>query len=89
MSPLGNGLDCGRNWQALYVGTVPIVPRHTNIEFYEELPILIYDDIESLSQEYLSDAYEDIMSEKVNLEKATLSYWKRRFLEEKQKALYR
>ena len=83
MSPLGNGLDCGRNWQCVYLGTIPIVPRHINIEFYEDLPILIYDDISDLTEEYLNSAYEDITKKKVNLEKATLSYWKNRFVEEK------
>lgn len=83
MSPLGNGLDCGRNWQCVYLGTIPIVPKHINIEFYEDLPILIYDDISDLTEEYLNSAYEDITKKKVNLEKATLSYWKNRFVEEK------
>ena len=86
MSPLGNGLDCGRNWQCLYLGTIPIVPRHINIEFYEDLPILIYDDINDLTEEYLNSAYEEITKKKVNLEKATLSYWKKRFEEEKKLA---
>jgi hypothetical protein len=87
MSPLGNGLDCGRNWQALYVGTIPIVPRHINIEFYEDLPILIYDDISDLSKEFLNKAYDNLLITKRNLKKATLSYWKKRFLDEKQSAL--
>jgi|TARA_R100000951_G_scaffold8773_1_gene7935 hypothetical protein len=86
MSPLGNGVDCGRNWQCLYLGTIPIVPRHINIEFYEDLPILIYDNINDLTEEYLNSAYEEITRKKVNLEKSTLSYWKNRFYEEKQLA---
>ena len=87
ISPLGNGLDCGRNWQCMYLGTIPIVPRHINIEFYKELPILIYNDINNLSEEYLNSVYDDIILEKRNLDKTTLSYWKNKLLEEKQKAL--
>ena len=34
ISPLGNGVDCGRVWQSIYLGAIPIVPRHININFY-------------------------------------------------------
>ena len=77
ISPLGNGVDCGRNWQALYVGTIPIIPRHLNIEFYQDLPFLVYDDVEELTEDYLLEQYDRIKSTKTNLEKATVSYWRR------------
>ena len=79
ISPLGNGVDCGRNWQALYVGTIPIIPRHLNIEFYQDLPFLVYDDVEDLTEEYLLEEYDKIKATKTSLEKATVSYWRRQF----------
>jgi len=79
ISPLGNGVDCGRNWQALYVGTIPIIPRHLNIEFYQDLPFLVYDDVDELTEEYLLEAYDEIKATKANLEKATVSYWRQQF----------
>jgi len=77
ISPMGNGEDCGRNWQALYLGSIPIIPRHVNIEYYEnDLPFLIYDDINMLTEDYLNQKWEEMSNRKYNLEKATLSYWK-------------
>lgn len=86
ISPLGNGVDCGRNWQALYLGTIPIIPRHTNIEYYEnDLPFLIFDDVNTLTEEFLNKKWEEMSTKKYNLEKATISYWCERFKEEKKK----
>tara|TARA_R110000765_G_scaffold16522_3_gene46337 strand:- start:723 stop:1598 length:876 start_codon:yes stop_codon:yes gene_type:complete len=79
ISPLGNGVDCGRNWQAIYLGSIAVIPRHVNIEYYEnDLPILVYDDIESITEEYLHSKWDEINNRKYNLEKATLPYWKER-----------
>lgn len=86
ISPLGNGVDCGRVWQAIYVGAVPIIPRHINIEFYEDLPILVYNDVKELTEKYLNEQYDYLIGKKTNLQKATLSYWKKRFSEEKYNA---
>ena len=74
ISPLGNGLDCGRVWQAIYVGCIPVVPFHLNIESYRDLPILIYNDLNELTEEYLEEQYVGLKNSKC-LEKATLSYW--------------
>ena len=78
-SPLGGGVDCGRTWQALYLGTIPIVPRHTNIQYYEDLPILIYDSLDEINEEYLNEKWFEI-NDKLkngfyNMNKLKLSYW--------------
>jgi hypothetical protein len=45
LSPEGNGPDCIRTWEALYLnGVVPIVKRSVLTEYFKELPILIVDD---------------------------------------------
>ena len=79
ISPLGNGVDCGRNWLALYLGTIPVIPWHQNMEFYKELPFVVYHDIEEVTEEFLNNKYEEIMSSAPNLEKATVSYWISKF----------
>ena len=68
VSPLGNGLDCGRVWQSIYLGTIPIIPRHLNIDFYTDLPILIYDDLEMITEQFLEEEYTNIL-QKSNIEK--------------------
>jgi len=84
VSPLGNGVDCGRVWQAIYLGTIPIIPRHTNIGFYLDLPILVYDDLSQITKEFLEEQYDKIIQNS-NLEKSTMSYWKEQIKKEKQK----
>jgi hypothetical protein len=44
LSPPGNGFDCHRTWEALYLGTIPIVKRSPFFEAFPELPALIVDD---------------------------------------------
>ena len=84
VSPLGNGVDCGRVWQAIYLGSIPIIPRHLNINFYLDLPILVYDDLSDITEDFLIDQYDKILNTS-SLDKSTMSYWARRFREEKDK----
>ena len=44
LSPFGNGPDCHRIWEALYLKTIPIVIRHTAFEHYKWLPMIILND---------------------------------------------
>jgi hypothetical protein len=48
-SPKGNGIDCHRTWEALYLGCVPIVERHFMYDSYKELPILQIDSWENFN----------------------------------------
>ena len=83
ISPLGNGVDCGRVWQAICVGTIPIIPNHRNLDFYRELPILVYDDINEITESYLNDKWEEMSDKEYDLSKATVSYWRKRIEDEK------
>jgi len=83
ISPLGNGFDCGRYWLSLYLGSVPVIPWHKNIEFYMDLPIIVYRDIEEVTEEFLNKRYDEISSKEFNLDKAKVSYWVERFREHK------
>ena len=44
LSPRGNGLDAHRTWEALLVGTIPIVRSSALNPLYERLPVLIVRD---------------------------------------------
>jgi hypothetical protein len=43
-SPPGNGVDCHRTWEALYLGVVPILKRSPFYSFFPDLPALFVDD---------------------------------------------
>ncbi len=55
ISPNGNGVDCHRTWEALYLKAIPIVTRSINSEFYAGLPIIILDSWEDFKNLELSE----------------------------------
>lgn len=48
LSLAGNGLDCHRTWEALYLGSIVIVKRSSLDPLYTDLPVAIVDDIAEL-----------------------------------------
>jgi hypothetical protein len=61
LSPNGNGVDCHKHWESLYLKTIPIVTKSRNMEFYEDLPFLIIDDWRDYKNLNLSkELYEEI-----------------------------
>lgn len=48
LSPPGNGLDCHRTWESMYLGAIPVVLRNSlPLELTAQLPMLLVDDYES------------------------------------------
>lgn len=43
VSPNGNGIDCHKTWEALYLKTIPIVTKSINVGYYKKLPIIVID----------------------------------------------
>jgi len=54
ISPPGNGIDCHRTWEALYVGCIPIVIKNYIYNDWK-LPIIQVDDFNDLTQELLDN----------------------------------
>jgi hypothetical protein len=75
ISPPGNGIDCHRTWEALYMGAIPIVKRSIITEAFVDLPILIVEDWTVITEEILHIILEEFKTMKFNCEKLTLSYW--------------
>lgn len=49
LSPAGNGPDCHRTWEAIYLGAIPVVKRGTvSPSLVDELPVLQVDDWDEL-----------------------------------------
>ena len=44
VSPRGNGLDCHRTWEALYLRTVPVVTRSLLFDRHPDLPVIVLRD---------------------------------------------
>lgn len=79
ISPPGNGIDCHRTWEAIYLGAVPVVLTGTlDKALTDSLPILEvqdYRDFSALPDEELDSLYETLTKRPVAM--AFLAYWKR------------
>jgi hypothetical protein len=74
--PEGNGIDTHRIWECLYMRTIPIVLNCINIRFYKDLPILIIEDWEQITEKFLHDSFMQ-MAEKIwDIRKLTFGYWR-------------
>jgi hypothetical protein len=78
-SPPGNGLDCHRTWEAMYLGCVPIVLKSHMTQVYESLglPVWVVDSFEQLhglTEEQLQAKYIEL-SPKFGSEAMWASYW--------------
>lgn len=52
--PIGNALDCHRNWEVLYLRRVPVMKRHPYLEeLYKNYPVLFVDKYEDVTEELL------------------------------------
>ena len=82
ISPRGNGIDCHRTWEALYLRTVPIVKHSTHMDDFGDLPIYFINDWSELCYNKLNQFYEEqIINGKFGLDKLKISWWERHISE--------
>ena len=86
LSPRGNGLDCHRTWEAMIVGSIPIVETSPLDSVYEDMPVLIINRWEDVTLKMLHEK-KDALSSKKNSPKIYFDYWAKLILSEKNKAL--
>ena len=75
LSPTGMGPDCYRTWEALYVGSIPVVKTSHLDPLFAGLPVLIIDDWKNVSEKYLQEKYREMTSRKYNMETLYMSHW--------------
>jgi len=75
ISPHGNGLDCHRTWEALYLGAFPIVKKSTLDPLYEGLPVVIVNDWHEITQDFLYKKYKELKNKEYNWKKLDFQYW--------------
>ena len=79
ISPQGNGVDCHRTWECLYLGVIPIVENSISMSFFQELPILFVDNYDIITEDFLHKKYNEFSNKKFNLEKLNIKYWENKF----------
>jgi hypothetical protein len=65
LSPRGNGIDCHRTWEALYLDAIPIVWHSTLDSLYTNLPVLIINDWSEINEQFLRNKLYEIALKKV------------------------
>ncbi len=75
LSPQGLGPDCYRTWEALLVGSIPIVTQSQLDPLFEGLPVLIVDRWDDVTQELLEEKYKEITSKSYDLSRLYMEYW--------------
>ena len=76
VSPPGNGIDCHRIWESLYLRTIPIVKYHESFSQFKHLPIFFVNDWGEVTIKNLENNI-DIFN-KVdfnNIQELTINYW--------------
>lgn len=76
LSPEGNGMDTHRTWEALYLGSYPIARRRRfTEEFAKQLPILVIDNWEQVTKDFLNAKYLEMSHKEWNWEALKIGYW--------------
>lgn len=77
LCPRGNGIDTHRLWETLYLGRIPIVKREINTDFYSDLPILVVDSWDEVTENLLEKNLKRLSDmNNFNLDMLKFSYWK-------------
>ena len=75
LSPRGAGLDCHRTWEAMYVGTIPIVLSSSIDSIYEGLPVLIVKSWGEITESFLERKYKEFMDKKCDISGMFMEHW--------------
>lgn len=75
VSPPGNGLDCHRTWESLYMGAIPIVKRSTIKNLFADLPVIIVDDWSEITEQQLMEIANEYNNKQFNMKKIYADYW--------------
>lgn len=78
ISPPGNGPDCHRIWETIYLGRVPVVQKNPAMAGFTDLPILFVDDLTSVTEDFLHKEWHNFKDwSKFNLYKMKFDYWEK------------
>ena len=84
-SPEGNGIDCHRTWEALYLRVIPIVVTKKFHKQFKNLPILIlnkWDDLNQLDTSKLFRIYIKQIKKIHTCKYIWFDYWKKKITNE-------
>ncbi|HYG89061.1 MAG TPA: hypothetical protein VD978_22695 [Azospirillum sp.] len=77
-SPLGNGPDCHRTWEALYLGVIPLVQKGAWMRSFEDLPLVAVERWDDVDEAFLEREHDRIQRMPRRFDPLMLSHWRAR-----------
>jgi hypothetical protein len=74
--PRGNGIDCHRIWECMYLGKIPICIKNVALEQFSNLPILFIDSWDQVTPDFLESVYDEFSNITFDVRQLFMSYWK-------------
>jgi len=75
LCPWGKGFDTHRIWEALQLGSVPVVKNHNTFDYLKDMPVLFIDEYEEIDESLLKNFHNSMDNISYNLDKNNSSYW--------------
>lgn len=76
LSPEGAGIDCHRTWEALLVGSIPIIKHSILDNLFVGLSVLFIEDWDKIDEAFLTQRAAPMLKEQeVNVDKLYAPYW--------------
>ena len=82
ISPRGVGMDCHRTWEAILLGSVPVIDDLPINGLFETLPVVVVKDWARVTPEFLAAERERILGETFDFAPVFLETWRRRLFGE-------
>ena len=78
--PMGSGTDSHRIWEALYLGSIPVVADCPHNRGFKELPMVFipegqFRNWEMVTGKFLENKYNEMRNNKYDMSKIDLNYW--------------
>ena len=74
LSPLGQGIDCHRTWEALALGSIPIVRKTTISPLFKKLPVIEINTWSEITHDFLHDQWL-LLKHHLHRKPLYLNYW--------------
>lgn len=74
-SPPGRGIDTHRTWESLMCGCIPIVMSGPHDYLFEKLPVVIINDWDIITEEYLNTLYDKMIIKEYDYSIVYTPYW--------------
>lgn len=80
LCPFGNGLDCYRTWETLYLGSIPVIQSDVFARHFSTYPVAVVDNLFDMNEDILQKGLDKLRSteQEYNAMPLKLSYWKKR-----------